>query len=112
MPYDNPDLDEKYGDENRHIAGGGHHKGVIEKCTFCVHRVENGLQPACADVCPTSVIHFGDLDDPNSEVSKLLKNNSSFRLLEEMGTDPNVHYIGGQPPTSKTRQIEEVKARV
>ncbi len=112
LPYENPDLVEEYGDENRRIAGGGHHKGVMEKCTFCVHRIENGLQPACADTCPTSVIHFGDLDDPNSKVSKLLKDNASFRLLEEMGTDPNVYYVGGQPPTSESRQIEEIKARV
>ena len=112
LPYENPDLAESYGDEDRRIAGGGHHHGVMEKCTFCVHRLEQGLQPKCADNCPTKVLNFGDLDDPNSEVSRMLKENASFRLLEELGTEPNVHYIGGQHPTSETRQIEEVKARV
>jgi len=112
LPYANPDLEEAYGDENRRIAGGGHDKGVIEKCTFCVHRLEQGLDPKCAENCPTKVINFGDLDDPNSKVSILLKENQSFRLLEEVGTEPNVYYIGGQPPTSETRQIEEIKAKV
>lgn len=112
LPYDNPDLEEEYGDEGRRIAGGGHHNGVVEKCTFCVHRVENGLQPACVNVCPTNVIHFGDFDDPTSEVSQLLRDKASFRLLEDAGTNPSVHYVGGQPPTSETRQFDEVKARV
>jgi molybdopterin-containing oxidoreductase family iron-sulfur binding subunit len=112
LPYDNPDLEEAYGDENRRIAGGGHDKGVMEKCTFCVHRVEQGLDPKCAETCPTKVIYFGDLDDPNSKVSRLLKKNPSFRLLEDVGTEPNVYYIGGQSPTTETRQIEEIKVRV
>ena len=112
LPYSNPDLDLEYGPEQRTIAGGGQEKGVMEKCTFCVHRVEQGLGPKCAEVCPTRVIHFGDLDDPLSEVSRLLKENPSFRLLEDAGTQPNVYYIGGQPPTGETRQIEEVKAKV
>lgn len=112
IPYANPDLEATYGDEDRHIAGGGHSKGVMEKCTFCVHRLDEGLGPICAEVCPTKVIHFGDFDDSNSEVSKLLKENPSFRLLEDAGTEPNVYYIGGQPPTDETRQIEEIKAKV
>ena len=113
LPYRNPDLDAKYGSERRHTAGGGHLKGVTDKCTFCVQRFEQGKVTACADVCPTRVIHFGDLDDPDSEVSRLLREKPSFRLLEEEGTEPNVHYVGGHPPSAETRQIEEVlvKAR-
>ncbi len=111
-PYKNPDLDKPYGPEQRRIAGGGHLKGVIEKCTFCVQRVEKGLQPACVAGCPVFALHFGDLDDPNSNVSQLLKTKPHFRLLEEAGTEPRVHYVGGHPPGTKARQIEEVKARV
>jgi molybdopterin-containing oxidoreductase family iron-sulfur binding subunit len=111
-PYKNPDLDRRYGPEQRRIAGGGHLKGVIEKCTFCVQRVEKGLQPACVVQCPVFALHFGDLDDPNSNVSQLLKRKPHFRLLEEYGTEPRVHYVGGHPPGTEARQIEEVKARV
>ena len=111
-PYRNPDLDQPYGSEQRRVAGGGRAKGVIEKCTFCVHRVEQGLLPACVASCPLFALHFGDLDDPNSTVSRLLRRKPSFRLLEEQGTQPRVYYIGGKPPTAETRQIEEVKARV
>lgn len=109
-PYKNPELDDRYGKEQRRIAGGGHYKGVIEKCTFCVHRVEKGLQPACVVSCPTQVLHFGDLDDPGSEVAKLLTR-SSFRLLEELGTEPKVFYIGRTPTLERARQIETVQVR-
>ena len=112
LPYSNPDLDGEYGPEQRRTAGGGRHKGVMEKCTFCVQRVAQGLLPACAATCSTHVIHFGDLDDENSEVSRVLREKASFRLLEEEGTEPNVYYVGGHPPGTETRQIEEVKARV
>ena len=112
VPYANPDLDLAYGQEQRRTAGGGRLEGVMEKCTFCVHRVEKGLQPACASVCPTQVITFGDLDDPESEPSRLLREKPSFRLLEEEGAQPRVHYVGGHPPNSDTRQIEEITGRM
>jgi molybdopterin-containing oxidoreductase family iron-sulfur binding subunit len=112
VPYANPDLQAAYGPEQRRIAGGGHLKGVMEKCTFCVHRLEQGLEPACVNVCPTRAIKFGDLDDPDSEVSRVLREKPSFRLLEEVGTEPRVHYVGAHHPTEETRQIEEVELRV
>jgi Fe-S-cluster-containing dehydrogenase component len=68
--------------------------GVVEKCTFCYHRVSQGLQPACVEVCPSRARIFGDQDDANSEVARLLSTQGSFRLKEEAGTRPNVHYIG------------------
>ena len=71
---------------------------VIEKCTFCYHRVLNGLQPACVEVCPARARIFGDQEDPNSEIALLLKKETSFRLQEEKGTKPNVHYIGKYSP--------------
>lgn len=69
--------------------------GVVEKCTFCVHRVRRGKSPRCVEVCPVRARHFGNLNDPESEVSKLLQENLSFRLLEELNTSPNIRYITG-----------------
>ena len=68
--------------------------GVVEKCTFCYHRTSNGLQPACVEVCPSKARIFGDQDDANSEIAKVLKAQKSFRLQEDKGTKPNVHYVG------------------
>lgn len=111
-PYKNPDLERAYGTERRRISGGSHPKGVVGKCTFCVHRLEKGLLPACVANCPVQVYHFGDLNDPESEVSKLLQTKPTWRLLEEVGTRPSVYYIGGKPPSSESRQIEAIKGRV
>lgn len=71
---------------------------VVEKCTFCYHRTLNGLLPACVEVCPPQARIFGDQDDPKSKIALLLKNEKSFRLQEEKGTRPNVHYIGKYSP--------------
>ena len=68
--------------------------GIVEKCTFCYHRVSTGLQPACVEACPAKARIFGDQDDPKSEIAKVLKAQKSFRLKEEKGTKPNVHYVG------------------
>ncbi len=97
-PYQNPDHQYLYGDEQRLVAGSGHFKGVTEKCTWCVHRVDKGLLPACVANCPVGTLQFGDLEDPNSTVSKLLSKRTSWRLLEEAGTQPSVYYLGGAPP--------------
>jgi molybdopterin-containing oxidoreductase family iron-sulfur binding subunit len=67
--------------------------GVVEKCTMCVHRIRRGLKPRCVEVCPVQARHFGDLNDPESEVSTILEENMSFRLLEEVNTQPSVRYI-------------------
>ncbi len=105
-PYKNPDLDHLQGPEQRLTAGSAHSVGVMEKCTFCVHRVEKGLEPACVDVCPVHALHFGDIEDPTSPVSEYLGDRTAFKLLEELGTDPSVFYVGGSPPDSETREIE------
>jgi Fe-S-cluster-containing dehydrogenase component len=68
--------------------------GVVEKCTFCYHRTSNGMQPACVEVCPAKARIFGDQDDPNSEIARVLKAEKPFRLQEDKGTRPNVYYIG------------------
>lgn len=111
-PYRNPALDEPYGPEQRRIAGGGHAKGVMDKCTFCVHRVENDLDPACAQTCPVHAIMFGDLDDADSAPAKALRERGSFTLLEEAGTQPRVHYVGGTPPTDDARQVDAPEVRI
>lgn len=67
--------------------------GVVEKCTFCVHRVREGRLPRCVEVCPVRARHFGSINDPESEVSKILQQNLSFKLLEEANTIPNISYI-------------------
>jgi phenylacetyl-CoA:acceptor oxidoreductase subunit 1 len=80
-------------------------RGVVEKCTFCVHRIDAGLEarltpgvdreatPACVNICPVGARAFGDLNDPNSNVSVLLETEPTLRLREELGTEPNVYYI-------------------
>ncbi len=82
--------------------------GVIEKCTFCHHRLMKGSEqakaenremtekdytPACVQSCPAKAMMFGDLDDPRSEVSHLAKSERAFRYLEELGTEPKVIYL-------------------
>lgn len=67
--------------------------GVVEKCTFCYHRTTNGMQPACVEVCPSKARIFGDQDDAKAEIAQVLRANKSFRLKEEAGTQPNVHYV-------------------
>lgn len=69
------------------------YSGVVEKCTFCVHRVREGKLPRCVEVCPVRARHFGNLNDPEGEITKLLKTNMSFQLLEEANTHPNIWYI-------------------
>jgi Fe-S-cluster-containing dehydrogenase component len=70
-----------------------HPGGYADKCTFCIHRVEQGLEPACVAVCPTRCMHFGDLDDPNSEVTRLLASRRNQALLPEAGTRPQIFYL-------------------
>ena len=68
--------------------------GVVEKCTFCYHRVSNGMQPACVEACPAKARIFGDQNDPQSEIAKVLKAQKPFRLQEDKKTRPNVFYVG------------------
>lgn len=69
-------------------------KGAVEKCHFCAHRVEKGLEPACVTVCPVGAIVPGDFHDPSSRVSLMLKQHETQQRRVEQGTGPNVHYIG------------------
>lgn len=80
-------------------------RGVVEKCTFCIHRIDRGLQngltpgvddpatPACVVTCPLGARVFGDLNDPESRVSKMLRKHPSMRLREDLGTEARVYYL-------------------
>ena len=80
-------------------------RGVVEKCTFCVHRIDRGLAegltpgidpqatPACVVACPVGARVFGDIRDADSPISVFLRDNDTFRLREEFGTEPKVHYV-------------------
>lgn len=83
-------------------------RGVVEKCTFCSHRLLNARSkayvdgsdpnkvtytPACAEACPNKAISFGNLLDDKSDVAKLSKDPRAFRILEKLGTKPKVYYL-------------------
>ena len=70
-----------------------HQKHTVEKCTFCYQRTSKGETPACMDLCPARARHWGDLDDPNSEISQLIASRPYEQLLTERGTQPNVYYL-------------------
>ena len=83
-------------------------RGVMEKCTFCIQRIHKGedkakdegrpvrdgdVTPACVQTCQTKAMYFGNIADPESEVSRLSKSNRATRLLEDLGTKPRVIYL-------------------
>lgn len=75
--------------------------GMVEKCTFCSHRVDQGLEPACVVACPTKVILFGDLEDEASEVASAIGRASAFREKVDSGADPSIWYLA---PTTCAEQ--------
>ncbi len=111
-PYDARKFNwEKRTDENPYIPTWGiaeverRPRGVVEKCTFCAHRIDAGLKsglvpgidpeatPACVNICPVGARSFGDLRDPESRISQLIKDKPMVVLREELGTNPSVLYI-------------------
>ena len=66
---------------------------AVEKCTMCIHRVAEGRDPACVETCPTKVRTFGDLNDPESEVSLLLATRNHYRLKPDRNTRPRLFYL-------------------
>lgn len=70
-----------------------HQYNVVEKCSFCVNRLARNVMPACMELCLGRARYWGDLDDPDSDVSKALQGRQYVRLLEDKGTNPNVYYL-------------------
>lgn len=82
-----------------------HPVGTVDKCDFCLHRIDEGMKlglkpgvdldasPACVFSCIGNALYFGDLDDPESEVSRLIVSREGFQLLPEMKTDPSMYYL-------------------
>jgi len=68
-------------------------QGVVDKCTFCFHRILKGQEPACVETCPTKVRVFGDFNDPESEVSRLLRTRATEKKKAQAGTGPNLNYV-------------------
>jgi molybdopterin-containing oxidoreductase family iron-sulfur binding subunit len=97
-------------------------RGVMEKCTFCVHRIKNGkikaklekrelkdgeIKTACQETCPTGAIVFGDLNDENSQVAKVFKNEKrGYAVLEEFNTQPSVRYLSKIRNNDKETRFE------
>jgi Fe-S-cluster-containing dehydrogenase component len=94
-------------------------RGVMEKCSFCIQRIQAGklaakvesrkmkdgdVKTACQQSCPSDAIVFGDVNDSNSEISKLFRNERSYALLEEYNVQPSVTYM------TQIRNTDEVIA--
>ena len=105
---------DRYDDNDRMVAGNPPEKGIMGKCTFCVHRQDSGDSSlegttACEQACPQDVFHFGDLNDPESKPRQYLREKgaefeddvrndvSTWKFQEGYGTRPNVIYLGNQP---------------
>jgi phenylacetyl-CoA:acceptor oxidoreductase subunit 1 len=106
--------------------------GVAQKCTFCSDRIDFGIEndlkpgsdpratPACVNSCIADALHFGDVEDPDSNVSKLLRQHKSFRMHAELGTEPGFHYLYDKaaaapvpdvPPVISDEQAGRIRTR-
>lgn len=81
--------------ETEYLGNRPRPRGVVEKCTFCIHRVRKGLYPRCVEACPTGARKFGNLLDPNSEIRYIIENKRVLILKEELNTQPKFFYYYG-----------------
>lgn len=94
IPWYNPDRE-------KNLKGSGlRYKGIVEKCTFCDHRLKQGKLPYCVKRCPAKARIFGDLNDPNSKVNQILGKYAPYRLREHLGTEPKVYYVRSFNPSN------------
>jgi len=114
------DKDWYYGERTDQEAHVFHDEraGVANKCTFCVERIDEAKEegkvpgvdleytPACSSACIASAIHFGDFNDPDSNVSILAKGNDFFQMHAELGTDPQIKYLYEVPNAMPGREPE------
>ncbi|OGO00389.1 MAG: hypothetical protein A2Y58_05820 [Chloroflexi bacterium RBG_13_51_52] len=96
-----------------------HQIGTTEKCNFCAERIDVGLAkglkpgidreatPACVNTCPAKALTFGDLDEPDSEVSRLIREKGGFQLHPEYNTDPSIYFIDGKIGQVEATKIED-----
>jgi molybdopterin-containing oxidoreductase family iron-sulfur binding subunit len=75
-----------------YLSNRPRHKGVVEKCTFCLHRTRVGRMPACLEACPTGARKFGNLHDPSSEIRQIIATKRVYVLKEELATLPRFYY--------------------
>jgi molybdopterin-containing oxidoreductase family iron-sulfur binding subunit len=81
-------------------------RDIVQKCSLCAQRIDQGLEPFCVLCCETEAMFFGDLDDPASEVSQIILRKGAYILHPEKGTNPAIYYC----PVCKPGIVQEVKA--
>jgi len=92
--YQKPTLaPEQINPDQSYLSNRIRPKGVVEKCTFCLHRTREGKYPACLEVCPTGARVFGNLRDPSSEINYILNHKRVYLLKEDVGTLPRFYYF-------------------
>ncbi|HEY5914720.1 MAG TPA: 4Fe-4S dicluster domain-containing protein [Verrucomicrobiae bacterium] len=92
--YEKPRINKEAVNPNQsYLSNRIRPRGVVEKCTFCLHRTREGKYPACLEVCPTGARVFGNLLDPDSEISYILNNKRVYILKEDVGTQPRFYYF-------------------